>query len=981
MITFVTIISYTTRIFIVLCITLNWVSFTSAQVTDEQIQKIRDALPDEPVIAPDQPRKVLIFSLCKGFRHSCIPVGNEALVLLGENTGAYEAVVSEDSSVFQRESLEIFDAIIINNATGTLFEDRKLKDNLLQFVRSGKGIVGIHAATDCFYDWSEYGFMMGAYFDGHPWHEKVTIKLDEPLHPINAMFGGSPLIITDEIYQFQQEPYSRDLLRVLLSLDTQHTDMKKTGIKRTDDDFAVSWIRSFGKGRVFYCSLGHREEIFWNPTILQHYLAGIQYATGDLPADSTPSSESSTVIQQAVSAASSYQYGDSRLPLTIIADHVRNALKDDTQTDQAELMVLDLLRDSDSTTACREFACRQLSLIGSNASVSTLAELLRNNELAHMARYALQRIPGDKVDDALVEALNRLEGELLIGVINTIGERGQAESVLSMRQFMSANNGEEVSLDAVNAIGKIGGPSAEKILRTELDQCGNTDDVSRIDALACSLLRIADQYVQEDDYTSAAEIYTDLYDSKYALHIRQSALRGIVQSDPQAAFPLLIQRLDDPDSVWRGMTASFLVDLPGEHVTRKLCTYMSSVTSSEHTLMIIDILKRRGDRAAENSMLQLMDNSDLDIRLAATLALIQLGGNDCIVPLAQRAAQGDSTAQNVLCEMTYPELDQSISNLLTHSSPEIRSELAQTLGARQAVQHRKILNEMAHHDPATSVRVAAFHSLAILSDRDNAEHKLTLLLQALKIADQTDQQRMILQSMRSVRHTDVLLLMKPYHSVIELKDTAVNTTINVARLIGDEHRDESINAIQHVLSNLDENEALYEKALDALDHIQRHEGFITQWMYAGPYVKDGYKGNELLDIAFPPEIDTENTWQILPEDALVDNRICDLRIMTPGSHCCGYLKTVLVSDQARSIRMEIGSDDGVKVWLNGEIVHANDVERGLTIGQDVITVTLKEGHNHLMLKITQGGGDWQACCRIRDSNGLTLSGVEDKLPE
>jgi len=104
---------------------------------------------------------------------------------------------------------------------------------------------------------------------------------------LNAAFDGKPFVIADEIYQFGA-PYSRDKLRVLLSLEPAKIDPAKPGIKRTDDDFAISWVRQYGKGRVFYCSLGHRDEIFWNPQILAHYLAGIQFALGDLSADAAP---------------------------------------------------------------------------------------------------------------------------------------------------------------------------------------------------------------------------------------------------------------------------------------------------------------------------------------------------------------------------------------------------------------------------------------------------------------------------------------------------------------------------------------------------------------------------------------------------------------------------------------------------------------------------------------------------------------------
>ncbi len=264
----------------------------AAPPTAEQIEKMKAAMPEKAPATPLKPRKMLVFTLCKGFRHSSIECCAQALEMMGKKTGAFETVVSDDVALFKPESLRGFDAVCFDNTTGELFEDPTLKHGLLDFVRSGKGIVGIHAATDCFYNWPEFGEMMGGYFDGHPWYANNTVhvKIDEPDHPINAAFGGKSFDIMDEIYQIKA-PYSRDKLRVLLSLDTTKTDMNRKGIKRKDGDFAISWIREYGQGRVFYCSLGHREDIFWNPMVLEYYLAGIQYALGDLKADATPSTK------------------------------------------------------------------------------------------------------------------------------------------------------------------------------------------------------------------------------------------------------------------------------------------------------------------------------------------------------------------------------------------------------------------------------------------------------------------------------------------------------------------------------------------------------------------------------------------------------------------------------------------------------------------------------------------------------------------
>ncbi len=275
---------------------------TQAQLTNDLREKIEKALPEQAPVKVDKPREVLLFTLTKGFRHKSIPTGIYAITRLGEKTGCFKVTHSEDLAMFDAEKLAKFNAIIMLNTTGNLFtpdenatdaEKEKLakrKENFETFVRDGGGLVGIHSATDTCYHWPAFGQMMGAYFDGHPWtaNSQITLHVEEPSHPLCQGFEKPTLELIEEIYQFRA-PYSRKALRVLTKLDTDKTNMRKRGIKRKDNDFAISWIRTFGKGHVFYCSLGHNDHIYHHPQVLKHYLAGIQYALGDLKADATPS--------------------------------------------------------------------------------------------------------------------------------------------------------------------------------------------------------------------------------------------------------------------------------------------------------------------------------------------------------------------------------------------------------------------------------------------------------------------------------------------------------------------------------------------------------------------------------------------------------------------------------------------------------------------------------------------------------------------
>ncbi|MFC7336786.1 ThuA domain-containing protein [Haloferula chungangensis] len=249
--------------------------------------KIKEALPDEGYAKPSKERTILVFSKTAGFRHKSIPTGKLALTEMGENTGAFKTVISDDITNFEPGKIDRFDAIVFLNTTGEPFKGAKneeeLKKSFMNFVKSGKGFIGIHSATDTGYKWPEYGEMINGYFDGHPWRAGTQVHIDvEPgkeAHPLVAMFEGKPLEFKEEIYQLK-DPYDSKKVEMLLRLDPEKSGKVK-GMKRKDNDYGVAWARHWGKGRVFYCSLGHNDDIYWHPKVLRHYLAGIQWAIGD----------------------------------------------------------------------------------------------------------------------------------------------------------------------------------------------------------------------------------------------------------------------------------------------------------------------------------------------------------------------------------------------------------------------------------------------------------------------------------------------------------------------------------------------------------------------------------------------------------------------------------------------------------------------------------------------------------------------------
>lgn len=357
----------------------------------EDQKKMEAALPAAAPAKPLKARKVLVLCKAAGFVHSSIPLAAKTVEELGSKTGAWTTDVSYDSAVITADNLKKYDLVFLDSTTGYFLDDPDAgvtaarKKALLDFVRAGKGIAGIHAASDSYHKaadgseigsmisagilgaadkdndktlnaaelsgmadkwfdmadsakagkvriqdfkanfgrilfsslgsqrraggappaaktgpdhqvgtWPEFNKLIGGYFKFHwVYPQHIVYKIDDPDSPLTAMFKNG-FAINDETYTFAEKSFSRANVHVLTSIDYSKMsaeDKAKEDYPRSDHDYGLSWIRREGKGRVFYMAHGHAEEVYANKQILEHLLAGIQYALGDLKANDKPSAQ------------------------------------------------------------------------------------------------------------------------------------------------------------------------------------------------------------------------------------------------------------------------------------------------------------------------------------------------------------------------------------------------------------------------------------------------------------------------------------------------------------------------------------------------------------------------------------------------------------------------------------------------------------------------------------------------------------------
>ena len=238
-------------------------------------------------------KHLLVLGEEKGYRHESVSHAMATIERLGRESGLWTTTIRTDTEVLTKKKLEYnaknlndFDAVLFYTG-GELEMNPEQKAALLSFVHDdGKGFIGVHSATITFTSWPEYGEMIGGYFDEHPWLTfDAPIIVEDPDFPGMQQWPKS-FALKDEIYQMKD--FSRDKVRVLMRLDASKLDLNNPRVHRKDHDFAVTWAKMYGKGRVYYSTLGHVEENWDDPRLQRMYVEAIKWAMGLVNADISP---------------------------------------------------------------------------------------------------------------------------------------------------------------------------------------------------------------------------------------------------------------------------------------------------------------------------------------------------------------------------------------------------------------------------------------------------------------------------------------------------------------------------------------------------------------------------------------------------------------------------------------------------------------------------------------------------------------------
>jgi len=415
----------------------------------------------------------------------------------------------------------------------------------------------------------------------------------------------------------------------------------------------------------------------------------------------------------------------------------------DSKTSSAEKarQALDLLKSS-APPAEKALACKRLAVYGQSGAVPALAALLPDEQLSSWARIALEAIPGRAADEALRNALGKLHGKLLVGVINSIGERRDAKAVGGLTARLKDPDA-EVSSAAARALGRIGGDRAAKALKPML--AGAPASLRSAAAQGC--ISCAEQFLVGKKFTQAAKLYDIVRGAGVPAQRVREATRGAILARQSRGIPLLIETLRSPDKEMFGIGLWTARELPGRNVTDALVAELGKSSPDRQGPLLLALADRH-DPAALPVVLRTAQVSPKNLRLVAIDILARMG-DVAGVPVLLDAVVGSDTevaqaAKTSLAALPASEVDQQLLVRMSRASGNTRRTLIQLAGQRQvAAAVPELVKAANDSDPAISAA-----GIKALGETVGAAHlgALTDLLAKSKSDDDLSQIQEALES-------------------------------------------------------------------------------------------------------------------------------------------------------------------------------------------------------------------------------------------
>ena len=467
--------------------------------------------------------------------------------------------------------------------------------------------------------------------------------------------------------------------------------------------------------------------------------------------------------------------------------------------------------------------------------------------------------------------------------------------------------------------------------------------------------------------------------------------------------------------------AQALVVLKGEGVAGRLTELMARADASVRG-RLIEVLMRRNDKEAADAVFAQAGVPDVNVRRAAFKALARLAdaqrlpallgllvaapddaaradAEKAVAQVARRTSDPSKRSDLVLAALTDAKQPAARCSLLrvlaSIGGPRSLAAVRASLDAKDEAERDAAIRSLALWSDAAAAealldvcraaknethRILALRGLArvlVSPGNRSAQEVVTLYREAIALAQGPDEKKMLLSGLAQVGHPDALAMAMAWLGDAEVHAEAALAAIKIAETVLGSDRDAAVAAMTK-LATVARDPKVQARAQAGLRRAKELEDYVVAWQVAGPYSKRGRGGKHLFDVALPPEKpgDKSVQWRLLPPRSRAKQPwMLDLRRMLGGEQCIGYARTWLHSEGATAARLEIGVDDGIKVWLNGEVVYGNNSAGAAVAGEEKADVALKQGWNSLLLKVVQHTGPWEFCARFRTPDGQRLEGL------
>ena len=468
---------------------------------------------------------------------------------------------------------------------------------------------------------------------------------------------------------------------------------------------------------------------------------------------------------QLLSNIKTYDFNQSRVDLIKISDMIRNA-SGKPEMKAMEKQLDDFLK-SDASYAAKDFVCRELSIVGTEASVPVLASMLIDEKVSDIARYALERIPGAAVDDALRNALSKAKGNAKIGIINTLGVRGDKKAVNALSGLVGDAN-ETIAVAAVAALGRIDDQSATDAIAKIKDKATGAIKATVLDAY----LRCADRLTAKGQRDAASAIYKQLYVSTEPMPIRVAAARGMIVTAGDKTGDTVIEMLKSTDKPIQTVAIATLKEVAKTDVIKAAAGEMSNLGAAQQA-QLIAALTDCGDRVALPTVQVSVKSTDASVRITALKAMGTLGDVSCVDMLVAAAASSGGDEQKAAQESLYrlrgTDVDQAILKKLPDAEPKAKVELVRSCEQRNIKASVPVLMKTAK-DADAKVRIESIKVLRAVAgaqdipalielqltaaDNDRGEFEKTVVAVARKIPEDKGQAQMVLAALPSAKDLD-----------------------------------------------------------------------------------------------------------------------------------------------------------------------------------------------------------------------------------